>query len=112
MAQALGIWQGGAGGFRRNLDSVLHVLPAGERFFRHGAGRAVAGTDESLLAHGTELHRALHSFFALRGAGLPRAGYLQRRTAGSKNYSAVRDRRWRLLGDPHSIQGSGISPAL
>ena len=83
MAQALGIRQMGACCFRGDVDSVLHVLPTGQRNFRNGAGRAVESADEPVPAVGTKLHRALNSVLAIRGAALQGKGPINFGTAGS-----------------------------
>ena len=71
----LGIRALGAGGFGGYLDSVLHVLPAGERVFGDGAGWAVAGADESVLPM-EQSYTALSIFF------LPmRRGYAGKRAS-------------------------------
>ena len=71
VAQALGIWTLGAGRLGRHLDSLLHVLPAGEHVRRDGAGWPVAGTNESVTSAGTELHSPLDLVPALCGARMP-----------------------------------------
>ncbi len=87
VAKTLGIWALGAGGFGGHLDSLLHVLPAGERVLRDGAGGAIAGADESVAADGAELHGAFDSFSALRSAGMPRKGHRQFGAAGAAHHA-------------------------